>query len=45
VNGKLLASSTERYKKVAGRVAAEEGLQKLKETCYTIKAGYKFQYF
>jgi hypothetical protein len=44
VNGKLLASSCEKNRKVAGRVAAEEGLQKLKETCYTIKVGYMFQY-
>jgi len=43
VNGKLLASSFERNRKVAGRIAAEKGLQKLRETCYTIKV-YIYKY-
>lgn len=42
VNGVLLASSLEKTKKEASRVAAEVGLEKLKETCYTIKMKLKF---
>ena len=40
VNGVLLASSLEKTKKEASRVAAEVGLEKLKETCYTIKVSH-----
>jgi len=40
VNGVLLASSLEKTRKAASRVAAEVGLEKLKESCYTIKVSH-----
>ena len=40
VNGVLLASSLAKTRKAASRVAAEVGLEKLKETCYTIKVSH-----